>query len=348
MKNTVKRIISTVAFHLKLWDLLYYLLPILGKKYILGVATFHRVIPREKTVNFVANYDKGQDVRRYNLLLRQLSRYFDFISLDDFIDYLTGLRQLKKHSILFTYDDADADFANYAFPILKENNWPAVIFAPTGCIETDLRFWHLRVTNMMHQMDAETWQLIAANKTTLPEGIRQIIEKYPAYDKSLYHPVTWAFLRYFHELPDNDIIAIVDKLEKLIKSKYTLGIGCLSWIQLELLEKEGIAIESHTVNHRRLTYLDRTEMMAELVDSKSTLENRLGKNVKAFCYPSGAFNNQVIEAVNSAGYLVAFTTETGRPNYPVSGSARFKIPRLDISGDDQIEMNFEIGRLILQ
>jgi len=141
---------------------------------------------------------------------------------------------------------------------------------------------------------------------------------------------------------------IVDKFEKLTKKSYSLEIKCMSWEQLKQIDKLGIAIESHTVTHRKLENIKEEDVVAELKDSKEQINSKLKKEVVAFCYPAGSHNNATAELTRKAGYKIAFTTRPGIIRYPLENIDLFKAPRLSINGKDKFDIDFEIGRLIFK
>ncbi|MCB8818246.1 polysaccharide deacetylase family protein [Desulfosporosinus shakirovi] len=94
-------------------------------------------------------------------------------------------------------------------------------------------------------------------------------------------------------------------------SSYIGGEGFMSWSQLRELSANGWEIEGHTVNHPYLSQVDKTTVLNELMNSKETLEEGLGKSVGFFAYPYGDFNADVAQAVKQTGYLMAFTTDRG-------------------------------------
>lgn len=90
------------------------------------------------------------------------------------------------------------------------------------------------------------------------------------------------------------------------------------------LNNAGFTIGSHSVSHAFLPESSVENVRAELVNSKSELEDVLGMAVPEFAYPKGGYNRNVIEAVNSAGYSRAVTVVSR----PVSASdSLFEIPR---------------------
>ena len=86
----------------------------------------------------------------------------------------------------------------------------------------------------------------------------------------------------------------------------------LSWADLRRMERIGIDIGSHTINHRDLTAMPPARALDELVRSRLRLEARLHHPVQWFAYPFGAFNPRVEALTRRAGYVLAVTTQPGR------------------------------------
>lgn len=81
------------------------------------------------------------------------------------------------------------------------------------------------------------------------------------------------------------------------------------------LAADGMAIGSHTVEHRWLPHLGDTDVDREVRSSRSALEALLGRAVTAFAYPMGGWDRRVRATVARAGYNAAVTTDRGG-NYP--------------------------------
>lgn len=67
-------------------------------------------------------------------------------------------------------------------------------------------------------------------------------------------------------------------------------------------------IGAHTINHPNLSKIPLAEAKWEIDESKKWLENILNVNVEMFCYPSGFYNNKIVELVKLAGFKGARTT----------------------------------------
>ncbi|MCW2980880.1 MAG: polysaccharide deacetylase [Solirubrobacterales bacterium] len=88
----------------------------------------------------------------------------------------------------------------------------------------------------------------------------------------------------------------------------------------------GWELAAHTIHHLDLTELGPEEVEEEVAGSRKILQKEYGVPVNNFCYPSGKFDESVVEAVEEAGYTGATTeisgfAERGKP---------FELARLEI------------------
>ncbi len=60
--------------------------------------------------------------------IKYLKRHFDFITLDQVLDYIQGKYVLKQQSIALTFDDGYQDVLKNVVPVLKKYKIPATIF----------------------------------------------------------------------------------------------------------------------------------------------------------------------------------------------------------------------------
>ncbi|MGH9936390.1 MAG: polysaccharide deacetylase family protein, partial [Blastocatellia bacterium] len=76
-------------------------------------------------------------------------------------------------------------------------------------------------------------------------------------------------------------------------------------------DANGVEIGSHTLTHPILTNIGDERLVGELRDSKSRLEEVLGRRVDLFCYPNGDNDERVQHEVARAGYRAAVTVVSG-------------------------------------
>jgi peptidoglycan/xylan/chitin deacetylase (PgdA/CDA1 family) len=102
----------------------------------------------------------------------------------------------------------------------------------------------------------------------------------------------------------------------------------LSTEQIKKLVKEGWIIGSHSFSHSDFHKLSTDEIKKEVLGSKNQLERRLGIKIEYFAYPRGRYTGQIIEAVQHAGYKLAFSMDDGYVNIETN---QFIIPRIGIN-----------------
>jgi len=85
----------------------------------------------------------------------------------------------------------------------------------------------------------------------------------------------------------------------------------LTWDELRALERLGIAIGSHTVDHLELTGLSDVAALFQLAASRRALEAHLHHPVQWFSYPAGRSSVHLLPLVARAGYVLAVTTSPG-------------------------------------
>lgn len=108
----------------------------------------------------------------------------------------------------------------------------------------------------------------------------------------------------------------------------------LSATDLRDMQTGGMEIGSHTMHHARLTELDDKHMISELSDSKSSLEDVLGREITSFAYPYGAWDRRCASAVRECGYRAACTTRTG---WALRDDDPFLLRRLTVFNTDTKE-----------
>jgi len=81
--------------------------------------------------------------------------------------------------------------------------------------------------------------------------------------------------------------------------------------EIKEMSDYGIDIESHTVNHFKLSTLSYNDQLKELKDSKEAIGNITEKPVISVAYPEGEFNENTEKATLEAGYSMGFTIKRG-------------------------------------
>jgi len=106
----------------------------------------------------------------------------------------------------------------------------------------------------------------------------------------------------------------------------------IKWEDIKLMEKDNISFGGHTKNHAYLSSIkDKYILRYEIAGCKSIIESKLGAPIDYFCYPTGAFTEEVKEIVKEAGYKGACTTNKG---FASQNSDVYELKRIKVTNSD--------------
>jgi peptidoglycan/xylan/chitin deacetylase (PgdA/CDA1 family) len=103
----------------------------------------------------------------------------------------------------------------------------------------------------------------------------------------------------------------------------------LSWPQLRAMEAMHMDVAAHGVYHDDLSTMTRSQQAFEIDDSLRALRAGLHAPVQSYAYPSGRFNRETLQLVQSAGMQLGVTTD---PKYVLLPADRFEMTRVRVRG----------------
>jgi peptidoglycan/xylan/chitin deacetylase (PgdA/CDA1 family) len=103
------------------------------------------------------------------------------------------------------------------------------------------------------------------------------------------------------------------------------GRPMLSWREIREMHRAGITFGAHTLTHPDLTRLPADRIEAEIVGSKSAIEDALSSAVETFAYPYGRYDNRCRELAGEH-FLCACSDRLGLYR---STSDRYAMERVD-------------------
>jgi peptidoglycan/xylan/chitin deacetylase (PgdA/CDA1 family) len=348
MRRFVNPVLAYCCRFLGLTRLLLSVTEMLTREKMLVAFTYHRVTDRSTGDLGYLIYDVGIDYRAFEIQLEVISKYFEIVGLQDYEKFVLGEKPLGKRSALLTFDDADSEFATYALPVMTSRNCPSVVFAPTDFIGTAKRFWHLRVTNVLSSVTERSWEAVRGQAAQFAQPIAAVIINSSVKNDDARGVACRALAWALDGLDPQEAEHCVLELEKITGVSYTLGVACMNWAELKKALGQGVAVESHTVTHRKLARLDPEAIRLELTQSRQVLEQKLGQRVTAICYPAGSFNDLVAEEAERAGYLVGFTTKHGLGGQALPVNELFRLRRVGMYGDTRYQAELHLAKLALK
>ncbi|HED16887.1 MAG TPA: hypothetical protein ENI64_08780 [Gammaproteobacteria bacterium] len=245
--------------------------------------------------------------------LEYLSRYYQFIGIDEATEMLSGDRPIRPNCMVLTFDDGYRNNLKYAMPVLRKFNAPATIYLATGYVggqrpfqvdrldyaiqSTDLVNHRFRINDTIFKYDTRSRATLTGSYRRHRALIQSSSENEQDYRNKL---VSLAL-----ELEDESGQSIFDNFNN------DDWVNILTWDDIRSYKYNDVEFEGHTVNHYRLALLDDNHVLDELRTSKNDIEEKLGRKCKHLCYPVGSYNQSVINIAESCGYKSAVTTNEG-------------------------------------
>ena len=285
---------------------------LLGKKEVCALG-FHRVLTKAEQSR--SNSLDGMVLSDVTFvrLLGYLQQRFRVVPLETFFRGQTEEADKSRPWCLLTFDDGWRDTYTTAYPWLKKLGMPATVFLATGSIEGRGGFWveqlkrSWRIPSSRAQMKSVLSQVSAQNRCQVVD-LEDIVEWLKHMPTENRHSLLRALLLSEENSHSSDE---VDSM--------------LTWDQVIEMSRNGVEFGAHTVSHPLLSYESDTTVERELRMSKQTLEEKLGKKVRAFAYPNGDWDERVRRWVKQVGYQSAFTT---RPGWHHFGQDRYTSRRI--------------------
>jgi len=230
--------------------------------------------------------------------MRHLARYYRVLAMPDVLDMVTRKQPIHDRSVLITFDDAYADFADFAWPILRQLRLPATLFVPTAYPgRPEMAFWWDR--------------LYQAFGCTHRSELRDTPLGTLSLAPDLRHSSLRALQNYIPTIAHDEGMRLVDRVcAQLIETPATCG-SVLDWDQLRLLARDGVTLGSHTRTHPILTQLPPDRIREEVQGSQQDLKKEIGYALPVFCYPNGDHDDTVTSILHEEGFRLGFTTLVG-------------------------------------
>jgi peptidoglycan/xylan/chitin deacetylase (PgdA/CDA1 family) len=237
-------------------------------------------------------------IKSFKEQIEFLCQNFEVIPLSLIAECIKKREPFPKNSITITIDDGYKDNYLLAYPILRKYRVPATIFLTTSYIEGKQTPWEAKVSFAISHTSLKELSLDGIGKFNLEgERKRYIARKF--------------IIKRLKNVSEKRKNALLEKIFEICGVKIPTNLGkelMLSWDEIREMNENGIEFGVHTVHHPELTNISLREAKWEIEESKREIEEKLGKPVIAFAYPSGVYNKEIVQLVKDAGFLCAVTT----------------------------------------
>jgi peptidoglycan/xylan/chitin deacetylase (PgdA/CDA1 family) len=219
-----------------------------------------------------------------------------------------------------TFDDGYADVAGTARPILESAGLPATVFVVADAVDGEAELWWDRLERLVFQALARRASLDVA-----VDGRRLRVDMRSAAGRERAHRALYVRLR---RLPLAAIERFLDDLGGDADPGPRDAYRIVRRAELAALAASPVVeVGAHSLTHPYLSRLPPGEQRAEIVGSRSRLEELTGAPVTSFSYPHGDVDGTVARIVAEAGYVLACSS---RPGCVSARGSRFLLPRQSV------------------
>lgn len=231
--------------------------------------------------------------------MEHLARHYRVVSIQEALDAVERGAGLPPRAVLITFDDAYADFAEHAWPVLRRLRLPVALFVPTAYPGRPERaFWWDR----LHWAVSSTWAEYDGNRRfkrgrqSAARDCEHTLRRLRQYLKTIHH---------------HQAMRLVDEICRCLGVEHGIRRTTLDWQALRELSREGVTLGAHTRTHPLLTRLPLDEIRREIAGSRDDLRREISEVLPVFAYPGGALDERVAQVVREAGFRLAFAAHGG-------------------------------------
>jgi len=252
--------------------------------------------------------------------LRFLSRNFDLVGPDDFLD---ALGDTRSRAVAITFDDGYRECHDVALPILQAHGVRAIFFLTTGFLDGARTAW----------WDEITWMVGNSSRATVPAD--GWLTSPVALDRANQESAAAPLIAHYKTLPGDYSEDFLDYLAEATGSgrrdPTDSRDAWLDWDMVRELARSGMGIGGHTVTHPVLARHSGERQREQIVSSIERIAEETGERPQFFSYPDGtpgSFDAETVRHVRDAGIRLAFSNYGG-----VAGAGDldpFDVPRIPL------------------
>jgi peptidoglycan/xylan/chitin deacetylase (PgdA/CDA1 family) len=279
----------------------------------LRVLTYHRVADpaktpwRSPTVTVTPTAFEQQ--------MRMLKNQYCVVSVERVLEAANSGRDLPERAVLLTFDDAYQDFVENALPVLKRYQLPVTLFVPTAFPDHPEKvFW-------WDQLYAAIQHARSLQEVQTPVGLL------PVWTNAQRKQTFRIIRNYVKSQPHEQAMEWVNHFCREVEAPALRG-DILSWDDLRMVAAQGVVLGAHTQTHPLMSQLSPAAARAETAGSIYDLRREIGATFPIFAYPSGGYNQDVMNILKEEGIQIAFTTQRGHNN--LRNSDRFQLKRINV------------------
>jgi peptidoglycan/xylan/chitin deacetylase (PgdA/CDA1 family) len=267
------------------------------------VLTFHGLLDDGVSDSGLLDEAAHTRLSLFTELCEHLAKHYQVISASEVVQYRRAGKRLPKRSVVLTFDDGYESNYALAWPVLKRLGLPATIFLVSGYLDKTVLPWFIGLELALARTEQSS---VLGLPLTSPEARR-----------SAYNDLCGRI----KELPWDAAMALLENIEAEVGVKVQAGdtlppaLRPMTWDMAREMQAHGlIELGGHTNTHPVLGRCTLEQAEREIRACEVRMQAELGARARLFAYPNGRtqdFNAHVVEQLQGAGFMGAFTMERG-------------------------------------
>lgn len=259
--------------------------------------------------------------------MEYLKAHFDVVSLADAISrkaHGDGQRPLA----VVTFDDGYSGNKNILLPVAEAMDLPVAIFVATGAVISRELYWYDKIITAVQSKQPFTLDLnqlgLGRYRLNRTEGAANWSE-------------TQKLLLDLKELQPFERETAVKKIIEMLKTYSDCGYAISHLKEQDITEMARcglVTFGAHSHCHGMLPQLTQAAIKESILSSRKLLEKWTGKDVRYFAYPSGAYNQKVMDVLKEGRFEGSLTTK----NKPWDAESLLEIPRIGMGRYDSFDL----------
>src|SRR5262249_13499800 len=270
--------------------------------------------------------------------LGQLSELYRFIPLSEFVSRLAQGKSTAGLAVI-TFDDGYGSVIESAAHLARIYGWPMTFFLPTRYLDTREPYWFQELEPLLEGATCDHMTI---------DDMRISLRDQASRAKTLD-----ILNRRFMSFPSTE------KVDELLRRiRYVLS-GSeerpadlrtsepISWERVrELVTREELSFEVHSVNHLALSRLTEEAIRAEMLRSRTRVEQMTGCNVEHFCYPYGGLDEigSLAPRIARSLFRSATTMLRGRCHKDTDSAMLPRVPLYERDSEQRVALKVSLAR----
>jgi len=220
--------------------------------------------------NLYSVRNRDQFIKDLDFILK----HYQPIDVETLIDSIKNKNEIKKTSVLFTFDDGLKEVYDVIAPILKQKGVPSVFFVNSDFADNKNLFYRYKASLLVEEMESKI-----LNKYQ----IHEIVTKLPEDPKSK-NEISRSILNidYNNKFLLDEIASILNyDFNDFLKTNQPY----LTTIQIESLISQGFSIGAHSVDHPEYFKIPYDEQIRQTRESILWIKTRFKQKHNLFAFP---------------------------------------------------------------